>query len=132
MDNRQKALMAINGLTPEEMASFEVLHVTETFKKTLVKNGGLVLGRLLQVQGNYFASAKQRSNKAKFNMEIMVERSINHTFGVMACRLQLYVACYAKRVPTERPDRVMSRIVALMCEELSAAINKQVRTKLFL
>lgn len=123
-------LQAIRGFTPEEMASFNVFAVTETYKKTLVHNGGRILGRLLRLQGSYLASVKRRDSKAKFNLRPYVERSIHPVFNVMMCRLQIYVSCYMERMPRANRDQVISRIVALMCEKLSDAINEEVRKTL--
>jgi hypothetical protein len=113
----------IEPLTVEQFADFLVLQVTETYKKTLVRNGGIFLGRLLEAQGNYIASRKRRGNKARFKVQTHVERQISHLYGVIFYQLYLYAD--EEWLGKDRQAQYLAELVQVMCRKLFDAIHEE-------
>jgi hypothetical protein len=130
MDNLTRMLQAIRDFTPEQMASFGVFDICEKFDKSFVRNGGLILGRLLQLQGNYLAAVQRHGDKAKFRLALHADSSVRRALGILLCRVEIFAAFYMKKKPGANPHKLTAYIIQMMCEELAMKINEKVNKRL--
>lgn len=119
----REALIFMRDCTPEQLAEWNIFMIENTFKKSILRNGSLLVGYLMRALSSYAESAKRHGiANAKFYRRIKVEHKLRHVWDTSFYR----ISCHVKTAEgITNQDQRAAEIAQIMCKKLTALVHSE-------